>query len=64
MPSDRERVATDPRWATDPSPAWDDIAPDWPFHLDTPDDPSGGIEQITAKLWPRVCAHDQEPRRA
>jgi hypothetical protein len=56
------RAADDPRWNEDPSPAWDEFAPDWPFHLDTPEDPSGGIEAITLKLWPNVCEHEQEDR--
>lgn len=55
-------AATDPRWATDPSPAWNDFAPDWSFHLDTPDDPSGGTLEQTAKLWPEVHPAEQELR--
>jgi hypothetical protein len=46
------KAADDPRWADDPSLSWDDIAPDWPFHLDTPDDPSGDVDVIAQKLWP------------
>lgn len=57
------RTATDPRWTADPSPSWDAIAPcDTPFHLDTPDDPSGDMLAQTEKLWPNVHPAIQEAR--
>lgn len=56
------RAADDPRWAEDTYLSWDEYGVGHLIGDDTPEDPFGGIDEVTAKLWPNVHPANQEAR--
>lgn len=65
-PAPPKRASDPRRWddANDPALSWDEYGIGHLFDGDTPADPAGGIDEVTAKLWPEVHPALQEtPKR-